>query len=331
MISEEKVVEFVKKWQKSDYENDRPSFFELTMMMAFEWFAHEKVDFAVIEVGMGGRLDSTNIITPLLSVITNISKDHTQFLGDTLNDIAKEKAGIIKQGIPVVVGEATAETESVFEKHAMENESKIIKAYNFVGEDEVNKLTDFSPLKGDYQKKNLNTAYFVIRELRNLGVLIDDKSIFAGFKNVDSLTGFKGRWTILSENPITIMDTGHNEAGLKYNLSQLQRLKKERKESRIHFVIGFVADKDINNILKLFPEDAIYYLTQAQIPRALPVDDLYNKFIDLNKGDRKDSINKFPKVKEALEAAKKEASQNDIIYIGGSTFIVADALKNQST
>ena len=323
MISEEEVIDFVEQWKNCDYTGDRPSFFELTMTMAFKWFADQEVDYAVIEVGMGGRLDSTNIITPILSVITNISKDHTQFLGDTLSKIASEKAGIIKPGVPVVIGEADAETEPVFREKATQCGAPIREAYR-----ETDKLANENlqcVLKGEYQKKNVNTARIAIDALRKQGITIGDEACLHGFREVESLTGFRGRWTILSKSPLTICDTGHNEAGLRFNLNQLKQLKAERPEASIRFVIGFVADKDIDNILPMFPTEATYYLTQARIPRALAYDELEHKFRAIDKFKHSE-ISSYPSVAEAWAQAKKEASPNDIIFIGGSTFIVAEAL-----
>lgn len=319
MIPREKVIEFVDKWQHSNYNGDRPSFFELTMMMAFDWFAQEKVDYAVIEVGMGGRLDSTNIITPLLSVITNISKDHTQFLGDTLAKIAGEKAGIIKSGIPAVIGEANEETEPVFRNRAAEVGTKLREAYNEI--DELANTSLKCCLHGDYQKKNVNTARVALDELRKLGIELSEEAIQDGFQNVEQITGFMGRWSILSKNPLTICDTGHNEAGLRYNMSQLNRLMSERKNATLRFVIGFVSDKDVDHILPMFPREAIYYVTQAQIPRAMHWEEVLSRTKSLGLTSYGYSI-----VKDAISAAKSDAKEEDIIYIGGSTFIVADAL-----
>lgn len=320
MIPEEKVVEFVEKWQKGNYDGDRPSFFELTMMMAFDWFANEDVDYAVIEVGMGGRLDSTNILTPLLSIITNISFDHTQFLGDTLAKIAYEKAGIIKPSIPVVIGEAVEETEPVFRTRAEEVGAPIREAYREVDE-EANATLECS-LTGDYQKKNINTARVAIDALRSLGIEISPEAEHRGFRDVEELTGFQGRWTILSRKPLTICDTGHNEAGLRYNLGQLGRLMQERgQDAKLRFVIGFVSDKDVAHILPLFPKDAVYYTTQAAIPRAMPWEKLTNACRDLGL-----NATGYPDVSAAVSAARTESSESDIIYIGGSTFIVADYL-----
>lgn len=321
MISEEEVIDFVTRWQHSGYKGDRPSFFELTMMMAFEWFAQRQVDYAVIEVGMGGRLDSTNIITPILSVITNISFDHTQFLGHTLAEIASEKAGIIKPGVSVVIGEANAETEQVFRARAKETGSEITEAYR-LNDEKANEQLECS-LKGDYQKKNINTARITIEKLREKGVNISDKAIKFGFRNVESITGFRGRWTKVSSSPTVICDTGHNAAGLEFNLAQLNSLKDNREGSMIRFVIGFVADKDVDHILPMFPKDGVYYICHADIPRAMSRTELAAKckMLGLN-------AKEFPTVKEAFERALKDSKDDDIIYVGGSTFIVADFFAN---
>ena len=332
MIPEESVVEFVDRWitgnsdmycpksaVHTDLKKDRPSFFELTMMMAFDYFARQRVDYAVIEVGMGGRLDSTNIITPILSVITNISFDHTQFLGDTLAKIASEKAGIIKPGIPVVIGEADSETESVFRAKADECSSPIREAYREV--DSAANTALGCPLLGDYQRKNENTARVAVDELRRIGVEISDAAMRRGFSEVESITGFAGRWTLAADKPMTICDTGHNEAGLHYNLFQLEQIMSRRPDAELRFVIGFVADKDVEHILPMFPRSAKYYITQARIPRAMKWEELLAKSQQLGF----DAAG-FPTVGEAYAQAEKEASPDDVIYIGGSTFIVADFL-----
>lgn len=332
MIPKEAVVEFVRKFRQSRYEGS-PSFFELTMMMAFDWFADERVDYAIIEVGMGGRLDSTNIITPELAIITNISKDHTQFLGATLPEIAREKAGIIKTGIPCVIGEAEGEIREVFEEKASEEGATILFAEDFMplqrcisnpdgGLDCSSPLCgDFHcELGGDYQKKNINTVLAAICELRRIEVEVDDKSIREGMSHVSQLTGLAGRWMTVAESPLTVCDTGHNEAGLRYTMDQLDRTAKVHGGKK-HIVIGFVADKAIDTIIELLPKDATYYLTQAAIPRALPVDQLAEKF-------RSHGIEgvSFSTPKEAAEAARRIAASDDVIYIGGSTFVVADYL-----
>lgn len=329
MIPRRDVTDFVERFRASGYEG-HPSFFELTMMMAFDWFARQEVDYAVIEVGMGGRLDSTNIITPIGCVITNISKDHTQFLGDTLPKIAAEKAGIIKRSIPVVIGEADGEIRRVFADKAAETDAPICFAQEDAALPDTSCLegvtlpskTKFDyDLKGDYQKANLRTVLAAIQMLRGTGVEISDKSIAEGLSNVCRLTGLAGRWMKLSESPSAIADTGHNEAGLRYNFAQLERLRAQVPGRRLHIVAGFVADKDVDHILQLFPRDASYYLTQAQIPRALPVDELVRKADACGiKG------NMYSTVPEAWHAALAAAGKEDLIYVGGSTFIVADLL-----
>lgn len=334
MIPKEKVIEFTRRWKDCDSDIN-PSFFELTMTMAFDWFASENVDIAVIEVGMGGRLDSTNIITPALSVITNISFDHTQFLGSTLKEIAAEKAGIIKNRIPVVIGEASTETEEVFKNKAKETSAPITLAYNnpLVSDIKENPSWGWDcsspvagdihlPLAGDYQQKNLNTVLNAISLFPSVGIDINREDIINGLENVDKLTGLRGRWMRLSEKPLVICDTGHNQDGLRYNLSQLERIYSRRSDtSRLRMIIGFVADKDVDHILPLFPKDAEYYLTNAAIPRALKVEELQSKCeIAGIKG------NAYRSVEEAYKAATSESSPEDVIYIGGSTFIVADLL-----
>ena len=334
MIPKEDVVDFVARYQNSGYEG-HPSFFELTMMMAFDYFAKEKVDYAVIEVGMGGRLDSTNIITPILSVITNISKDHTQFLGKTLEAIAGEKAGIIKTGVPAVVGEATGSIREVFEEKASEAGTTILFAEDFMPlqscrENPQGGLDCKSPLcgdfhcelGGDYQKKNINTVLASLYELERIGVEISEASIKKGMSHVCELTGLAGRWMNVSKSPLTVCDTGHNEAGLRYTMQQLDRTA-SRLGGKKHLVIGFVADKAIDDIIDLLPKDAEYYLTQASIPRALPVEELKKKFQEHGIEGKH-----YPTPKEAVEAARRNAKANDVVYIGGSTFVVADALNN---
>lgn len=332
-IPEGDVVDFVERYRASGYKG-HPSFFELTMMMAFDYFAKEGVDYAVIEVGMGGRLDSTNIITPILSVITNISKDHTQFLGKTLEEIAKEKAGIIKTDVPAVVGEASGSIREVFEEKASEAGTTLLFAEDFKPLQKCEESRDGgfdckSPICGDfhcelggeYQRKNINTVLATIYELQRIGVEISEESIRKGMSEVCELTGLMGRWMKLSDTPLTICDTGHNEAGLSYTMKQLNHAAESRHGNK-HIVIGFVADKAIDDIIELLPRDATYYFTQAAIPRALPVGELQKKFEAHGiKGES------YPTPKEATEAAKRNAAVNDVIYIGGSTFVVADVLR----
>lgn len=329
MIPHEAVYDFICRFRESGYDG-HPSFFELTMMMAFDWFARAEVDYAVIEVGMGGRLDSTNIITPIGCVITNISKDHTQFLGDTLPKIAAEKAGIIKPGIPVVVGEAEGEVRDVFACKAEETGAPVTFAQEDDSLPDTSNLEDVAltsgkhftyDLKGDYQHANLRTALAAVRMLRSLGVEISDEAVAAGLSDVCVLTGFAGRWMRLGTEPLVIADTGHNEAGLRYNFAQLERLCAEVPERRLHIVAGFVADKDVAHILNLFPHRAAYYLTQAQIPRAMHVEDLQRLAAEHGIEGRA-----FPTVAEAYQAALHVAAPQDLVYVGGSTFIVADLL-----
>lgn len=340
MIPRQDVVRFVDEWKDADF-NGKPSFFELTMMMAFQWYARQKVDYAVIEVGMGGRLDSTNVITPILSVITNISKDHTQFLGETLKDIASEKAGIIKPGIPVIIGETQEVSESVFQDRAREVGAPIQFAdkkpelldvdFSNLGTLKCTSRTygKFStPLYGHYQKKNINTALAAINELKRRGIDISESAVVKGMEEVTTLTGLMGRWQITDDSPLTICDTGHNIGGLSENMPHLDRIAKERKNAVKRMVIGFVNDKDVTSIVKLFPKDAKYYFTKASVPRAMAAEKLKEIFEDNGM-----SGTLYPTVEEAVDAAKCDASPTDIIYIGGSTFIVADylaTLNNQS-
>lgn len=331
MIPQSDVVHFVNEFLKCNYEG-HPSFFELTMMMAFDYFSRSKVDYAIIEVGMGGRLDSTNIITPIGCVITNISWDHTQFLGETLTQIASEKAGIIKKDIPVIIGEADNEIKKIFLNKAKEVGTQI----RFAEEDSFIKefistesFTDIfgnklkCQLSGDYQRKNINTVRSAVEMLRSIGVKISDSSIKKGYEQVCNLTGLAGRWMQLSDSPLTICDTGHNQAGLEYNIHQLDKLMTNRSGASLRIVMGFVADKDIDHIIDMFPIDAIYYITNAQIPRALPVNQLAERC-----SIKGFNFKQYPDVKRAYEAVLSEAKENDIIYIGGSTFIVADLLAN---
>lgn len=332
MISKDAVVKFVRKFRDSGYEG-HPSFFELTMMMAFDYFASENVDYAVIEVGMGGRLDSTNIITPELCVITNISKDHTQFLGSTLKEIAGEKAGIIKSYIPCVIGEAIGKVREVFEEKASEVGTTVLFAEDIMPLQRCTCSPDggldcHSPicgafhceLEGDYQKKNINTVLAALYEMQRIGIEIGEEAIRKGMSEVCELTGLAGRWMRVAERPLIVCDTGHNEAGIRFTIEQLDRTARE-KGGKKHLVIGFVADKAIDDIIELLPKDATFYLTQAAIPRALPVTKLHEKFKEHGiKGKC------YATPKDAVSAARSNATESDVIYIGGSTFIVADYL-----
>lgn len=328
-IEKEFVIDFVKQ-NKDFFEPLHPSFFELTTAMAFLYFAEKKVDVAVIEVGLGGRLDCTNIITPDLSIITNISFDHTQFLGNTLKDIAKEKAGIIKEKKPVIIGEYTPETKTVFEDKAKSTNSDIIfaednKLINGYKQTEnglllykSDKIKDlYGELNGLYQVKNTNTILNAVYKLIGLGYNIDETNIKNGFRNVCHLTGLMGRWQKLEENPTIICDTGHNIGGMKYIVEQLSRMKYDK----LHIIIGMVNDKDISGVISLLPKNAKYYFTQASVKRALPAEQV--KEIANNYGLKGEA---YSSVEKALTIAKNNAKENDLIFIGGSTFIVADLI-----
>lgn len=328
-IDEKSVIDFVEKFLNSGYSGRQASFFELTTIMAFNYFKECNVDYAVIEVGLGGRLDSTNIITPKLSVITNISLDHVQFLGNTLAAIAGEKAGIIKPGIPVVIGETVAETKPVFAEKAKAENSSIIFAEEhqeiLSTAKENGKLrletashgTIFDELTGDCQVKNANTVLNAINELQSMGIAIPEEAIKDGFANVCELTGLMGRWMKVSDSPLTICDTGHNTGGFAYIAKQLRNAQC----TTLRIVIGFVSDKDIDHILDSLPRNAVYYFTQAAIPRALSSEELQSAAS--KKGL---SGNRFDSVAEAYAKAKADSANTDMIYVGGSTFIVADLL-----
>lgn len=311
MISEEAVVNFVEQHRKK-FQELQLSFFEMGSGLAFQYFADEQVDIAILETGMGGRLDSTNVVTPELSIITNISLDHTQFLGDTKAKIAFEKGGIIKPGIPVVIGERDPETDRVFEEIAAERKSEIFFAEDLIPMKEVDKLD----LKGVYQKKNLRTVLAAVDRLQALGFDITYSTEDA-LQNVKKLTGLRGRWEQIGENPKIICDTGHNEAGVKLIMEQLG------KESfrKLHILWGMVGDKDATAILKLLPKDARYYWCRPDIPRGKDAHELKN---EADQHGLAGII--FPSVQDALAAAKKEAAPEDLIFVGGSTFVVAEAL-----
>ena len=328
MIPESYVIDFVEQYRKSGFEGN-PSFFELTMAMAFHYFRHEKVDFAVIEVGLGGRLDSTNIINPELCVITNISFDHTQFLGNTLPEIASEKAGIIKPGIPVVIGEAEGDVKKVFANKAAEQNAPIRFAQEHPQITEASYGTQYvtyhtadfgiieSQLTGDCQIYNANTILNAVIELRELGIDISQQSITQSFRHVCEQTGLMGRWMKLNDHPLTICDTGHNTGGMQYITQRL----KAAKCNKLRIVIGFVNDKDIDHILDMLPADAIYYFTQAMIPRAQKA-----QILQAQAAQKGLMGNCYNNVAEAYTAALSDASAGDMVFVGGSTFIVADLL-----
>ncbi|MBN2164884.1 MAG: bifunctional folylpolyglutamate synthase/dihydrofolate synthase [Marinilabiliaceae bacterium] len=333
-ISTQHVTDFINQ-NHSIIEQLNPSFFEITVAMAFDHFAKEKVDIAVIEVGMGGRLDSTNIITPLLSVITNIGLDHTQFLGNSLSLIAAEKGGIIKPDIPVVVGSSNNETHTIFEKIASTKHSKLIEAekkyqipystqsidnkqiFQVYNNDKLlfpNLKTD---LLGIYQRKNTCTVLTSIDILTENGLKISTEAIYNGIANTKKNTNLMGRWHILGYNPLTICDIAHNYDGIKEIVAQLN----ETPYQNLHFVIGFVQDKNIDEILTLLPKNATYYFTRANIPRSLNEKELKNAALK-----HQLSGSNYPNVHDAIVNAKKNSSPNDLIFIGGSTFVVAEAI-----
>ena len=332
MIPRQRVIDFVEQ-HRSFFEPLHPSFFELTTAMAFNYFAEQQVDVAVIEVGLGGRLDCTNIIRPDLCVITNISFDHIQFLGDTLAKIAAEKAGIIKPGIPVVIGETTPETKPVF----METAQKQGAPIHFAEEEQlvVSHLPqngknyywtrDYPHLEGELgglcQVYNTNTLMSAIRVLTSIGYKIEEEHVRRGFANVCALTGLMGRWQKIQESPAAFCDTGHNKAGIELILKQLSI----QKYHHLHIVIGMVNDKDIRGVLDMLPRNATYYFTKASVSRALnerEVQRLAKEVAGLEG-------NTYPNVKEAFEAANANAQKDDFIFVGGSTFVVADLLNDK--
>lgn len=325
-VIQEFVVEFVNKI-RPHIERIKPSFFEITVAMAFDYFAQQKVDVAVIEVGLGGRLDSTNVITPVVSVITNISYDHKDLLGDTLEKIAQEKAGIIKPGVPVVVSERQVEVENVFLGKAIECGSKICFAQDYftinesgnkldIIKDKVQWINQLSlPLKGKYQLKNLAGVLKTVDILKESGFNISFRDIIHGLENCVDQTGLKGRWQKLGENPMIICDTGHNAAGVREVVEQLSR----QKYVTLHMVWGMVKDKEVDEILKLLPVNAKYYFCQAKIPRALDALVLQEKARPFGLFGEV-----IPDVNTALRQAKQSATSNDFIFVGGSTFVVAE-------
>lgn len=327
-ISEQYIIDFVEK-ERRFFEPLHPSFFELTTALAFKYFAEQKVDIAIIEVGLGGRLDCTNIITPILSIITNISKDHTQFLGNTLADIAGEKAGIIKPGVPVIIGEDLPETRSVFQQKAQkenspiifaqdENQQEVQKAEHINGKMEYTtrtwgKLT--GELCGDYQAKNMNTILNAVKYL----TLVKNKgtSIKYGISHVTELTGLMGRWQKIQDKPLVICDTGHNVGGWQYLAPQI----KAQACRQLRIVFGMVDDKDVTTVMKMLPKDAIYYWTQATTKRAIKVEKIAELGTSLGLNG-----NVYPSVNKAFKAAQADAAEDDFIFVGGSSYIVADFL-----
>ena len=333
-VTESKVVDFVKQ-NKELLTRIKPSFFEMTVAMAFKHFSDEEVDISVIETGMGGRLDSTNIITPVLSVITNIGMDHSIYLGNSLEKIANEKAGIIKPGIPIVVGEMDIETDTVFIGKARETGSDIVFANrNFSSEYSFMSLDGFQvmniekkggegypelkiDLNGIYQRRNVITALQVVEKLNDIELKISRESIYRGMKLIKQNTGFRGRWEILENNPLIVCDTGHNREGLILVLEQIR----QTAWKNLHMVIGMVNDKDLANILPLFPVEANYYFCRPDIPRGLD-----SKILKEKAAGYKLAGESYGTVKAALDAAKQQAGKQDMIFVGGSTFVVAEVL-----
>ncbi|MEO8770534.1 MAG: folylpolyglutamate synthase/dihydrofolate synthase family protein [Ferruginibacter sp.] len=337
MIDKDFIVDFVERTQKLT-EDIQPSFFELTVAMAFDYFAKEEVDIAVIETGLGGRLDSTNIISPILSVITNIGYDHVALLGNTLPEIAFEKAGIIKKNMPVVIGETLPETLPVFTKKANEenaemhfaskefiveyidsSESLLLCNVRNVATNIVEKLR--LDLTGLYQTKNICTVLSSVEVLKQLGFNISESNMHHALENVSAISGLKGRWEVVETKPSLIFDVAHNEDGIKQVLAQLIY---SYPTSTYHFVLGFVNDKDVNKVLSLFPQTAKYYFTNAHIPRALPAAELKATASEyLLKG------NSFDNVNDAIKDAKMHATPHDVIMVCGSFFIIAEIEKDQ--
>ncbi|MFN8241254.1 MAG: folylpolyglutamate synthase/dihydrofolate synthase family protein [Bacteroidales bacterium] len=334
MIAEEEVVRFVEE-NRLILEKIKPSFFEMSVAMAFNYFRKEKIDIAVIETGLGGRLDSTNIINPLVSVITNIGFDHMELLGDTLQKIAMEKAGIIKKGVPVIIGERSEETAPVFMRAAADSGSELVFAdsefsFSWVERDPASASSSFrltkcsndfhadgiTPLSGEYQSKNIVTVVSVLEKL-HYTLDFGWDSILAGIRNTVINTGLTGRWQVLGSNPLVICDTGHNSHGLRYVMKQLGSISR----GKLHMVVGFVNDKDLDSVFPLFPRDALYYFTRASVPRAMDQDLLKERA-----GKAGLNGKSFRDVTSAVHAAREAANPSDVIFIGGSTFVVAEVV-----
>lgn len=335
MIDKAYVVGFVEKHQ-SFFEEIQPSFFEMSVALAFQYFADKNVDVAIMEVGMGGRLDSTNIIMPEVSVITNIGLDHTAFLGTELSTIAKEKAGVIKNNVPVVVGESQLETKPVFEQRAKEVGTEIYFADKFykledqqTGDllqkrfkvEEPGKEEFLFGIKTDllgfYQQKNLATVLKTVDVLRGKDFDLKQEHVLKGLSKVKENTGFAGRWQVLGENPLILCDTAHNREGISINMEQISKMNFDK----VRFVLGFVNDKSLDQILSLFPVDAEYYFTKADIPRALDEHELERQAIKRGLHGKS-----YGTVKEAYQQAREAAGQKDLIYVGGSTFVVSEII-----
>ncbi len=352
LVPEYYVAEFVGN-HKSLFEQLHPSFFEITTAMAFCWLAEQQVDVAVIEVGLGGLLDATNIVTPILSVITNIGLDHTDLLGHTLAEIAEQKAGIMKPGVPCVIGESHPETMPVFLKRAEECgilgegiETTDCRLWfadqcEFLRRQRLRYAPDCE-LHGDYQQKNMQTAYVALKaissqrsEIRNQKSEISNQAIAEGFANVVKFTGLRGRWETLSESPLTICDTGHNSHGIAtyvaqlYNLTNRQSIVNSQSVNRqLYIVFGMVADKDVDAVLRLLPADAVYYFTQPDSHRALSAAELLARWQAVQQSAISNQASAFPTVAEALAAARAAATPDDVIFIGGSNYVVGEAIRH---
>lgn len=328
-ISNERVVKFVEDERKF-FEPLHPSFFELTTALAFKYFDEQKVDIAIIEVGLGGRLDCTNIISPILSIITNISFDHTQFLGDTLAKIAAEKAGIIKKGVPVIIGEANEETSPVFQSKANEVNSDIVFAEDNAIVTSSSPMADggrryylsnnstlVGELSGDYQERNMNTILCACNILKQMNIIKNDDVIAKGLTNICKNTGLLGRWQTIQNNPTVVCDTGHNVGGWNYLAPQIKR----QQCNQLRIVFGMVDDKDINSVMYLLPKNAIYYWTQAESKRAIKAERVAEIAI---KHDLRGEI--FDNVEVAYTKALQDSNKDDFVFVGGSSYIVADLL-----
>ena len=328
-ISKERVVKFVEDERKF-FEPLHPSFFALTTALAFKYFDEQKVDIAIIEVGLGGRLDCTNIISPILSIITNISFDHTQFLGDTLAKIAAEKAGIIKKGVPVIIGEANEETSPVFQSKANEVNSDIVFAEDNAIVTSSSPMADggrryylsnnstlVGELSGDYQERNMNTILCACNILKQMNIIKNDDVIAKGLTNICKNTGLLGRWQTIQNNPTVVCDTGHNVGGWNYLAPQIKR----QQCNQLRIVFGMVDDKDINSVMYLLPKNAIYYWTQAESKRAIKAERVAEIAI---KHDLRGEI--FDNVEVAYTKALQDSNKDDFVFVGGSSYIVADLL-----
>lgn len=328
-INKERVIKFVAE-EKDFFEPLHPSFFELTTALAFKYFEEQKVDIAIIEVGLGGRLDCTNIISPILSIITNISFDHTQFLGNTLAKIAAEKAGIIKKGVPVIIGEANEETRPVFNTKAKELDTKI----SFAEDDAIvvssttiakggrnyilrNGSHLIGELSGDYQEHNMNTILCACNILKKINIIKDDHFIIKGLANICKNTGLMGRWQTIQTKPKVVCDTGHNVAGWNYLAPQIKR----QKCNQLRIVFGMVDDKDIDSVMELLPKNATYYWTQAETKRAIKVERVAELALQHELNGKI-----FNNVKDAYTKALNDSAADDFVFVGGSSYIVADLL-----